>query len=186
MLDADGCRATRCCAQFTSPRLQGIFEWDQSFVAYMFGLNSLELALSNLIAVVKSKTVAGFVPGLSAGTSKTRTSTQPPVTAKALHEIVKRWGPNRTRWAVELCFDDLYNWNTWMYTQRREIPAGLLTCGDSPYASYVRNVASVSAYDGDLCGCVCVGGGSSHTVLHDALSFSFGRDCVTSCFCAVR
>ena len=110
----------------------------------MFGLDSLELALSNLIAVVKSKTVAGFVPGLSAGTSKTRTSTQPPVTAKALHEIAKRWGANRTRWAVELCFDDLYNWNTWMYTQRREPPFGLLTCGDSPYASYVRTAASTS------------------------------------------
>ena len=140
----------------------------------MFGLDSLELALSNLIAVVKSKTVAGFVPGLSAGTSKTRTSTQPPVTAKALHEIAKRWGANRTRWAVELCFDDLYNWNTWMYTQRREPPFGLLTCGDSPYASYVRTAASTST--------AMMGGGALAPACGPLLSLSifFGG---SSCCC---
>ena len=132
---------------------EGIFEWDLSFVAYMFGLDSLELALSNLIAVVKSKTVAGFVPGLSSGTSKTRSETQPPVTAKALYEITKRWGPNRTRWAVELCFDDLYNWNTWMYTQRRETPLGLLTCGESPYASYAPDGTAGASKPGGGHGC---------------------------------
>ena len=34
-----------------------LFEWDQSFVGFMFGLDSLALALSNLIAVVKMRTV---------------------------------------------------------------------------------------------------------------------------------
>ena len=34
-----------------------VFEWDQSFVGFMFGLDSLALALSNLIAVIKMRTV---------------------------------------------------------------------------------------------------------------------------------
>jgi hypothetical protein len=55
------------------------------------------------------------------------------VTAKVLHEITKRWGANRTRWVVELCFDDLLEWNTWMFTQRREFPLGMLAWGSNPY-----------------------------------------------------
>ena len=46
---------------------------------------------------------------------KTRDRSNPPVTAKILHEITKRWGANKTQWVVELCFDDLLNWNTWMW-----------------------------------------------------------------------
>ena len=95
-----------------------IFEWDQSFVGYMFGLDALGPALSNLIAVAKLKTAAGFVPGLASGNTKDRTGTQPPVTAKALYEVAKRWGPSRTKWAVELLFDDLFTWNTWMYVEK--------------------------------------------------------------------
>ena len=60
-----------------------------------------------------------FIPSFSAGTVKTRDRSNPPVTAKILHEITKRWGVNRTKWVVELCFDDLLNWNTWMYNRRR-------------------------------------------------------------------
>lgn len=69
-----------------------IFEWDQSFGSYMFGIDSPELALANLIAIAKSKTAGGFIPGLSGagGTLKTRSTTQPPVTSKALAEIAKR------------------------------------------------------------------------------------------------
>ena len=36
----------------------------------------------------------------------------------------------------DLCFNDLFNWNTWMYTQRREMPLGMLSYGESAYASY--------------------------------------------------
>lgn len=64
-----------------------LFEWDQSFAGFMFGLDCPELAFSNIFAVVKSKTAAGFVPGWSGGTVKTRSTTQPPVTAKALSEV---------------------------------------------------------------------------------------------------
>ena len=66
------------------------------------------------------RTSAGFVPSYSSGTHKTRDRTNPPVTSKILGEIVRRWGAPRTRWAVSLLFDDLYNWNTWLHANRRE------------------------------------------------------------------
>jgi hypothetical protein len=90
--------------------------WEQ--VGYMFGLDALGLALSNLIAVVKMKTSAGYIAGYASGNARTRGGTQPPVTSRALFEVAKRWGIDRTRFALDLCFDDLFTQNTWMYTQR--------------------------------------------------------------------
>ena len=52
---------------------------------------------------------------------------------RILHEITKRWGKDATRWVVELCFEDLFVWNTWMWTQRREKPLGMLSWGSDPY-----------------------------------------------------
>ena len=49
---------------------------------------------------------------------KTQDRSNPPVTAKILHEITKRWGVAKTQWVVELCFEDLFTWNTWMYAER--------------------------------------------------------------------
>jgi hypothetical protein len=63
---------------------------------------------------------------------KSRDRTNPPVTANILHKIVQRWGFNdKTQWVVELLFDDLLNWNTWMYARRRQSPGGLLSWGSN-------------------------------------------------------
>ena len=124
------------------------FVWDQSFVGYMFGLDAPGLALSNLIAVVKLKTAAGYIPGFASGNAKTRGGTQPPVTSKALFEVAKRWGVNRTRFALDLCFDDLFVQNTWLYTQRRLLPLGLITYGSSPYDSWAPDGSSQSSVPG--------------------------------------
>ena len=105
-------------------------------------------ALSNIFAVIKMKTAAGFVPGLASGQSKDRDGTQPPVTGKALWEVAKRWGPTKTKWAVELCFDDLFTWNTWLFTQRRLEPLGLLTYGTSPYDSWAPDGSKQSKTPG--------------------------------------
>lgn len=112
---------------------EGLFCWDGSFASYMLSLDALDWSISNLIQIVKMRTSAGFIPSLSMGTGKSRDRSNPPVTAKVLHEITLRWGANRTRWVVELCFEDLYTWNTWMWTQRREMPLGLLSWGSDPY-----------------------------------------------------
>ena len=46
---------------------------------------------------------------------------------------VRAAGAANTSWVVELLFDDLLNWNTWMWTRRREAPLGLLSWGSDPY-----------------------------------------------------
>lgn len=112
---------------------EGLFCWDGSFASYMLSLDALDLALSNLIQIVKMRTSAGFIPSYSAGTLKSRDRTNPPVTANILHKITQRWGEARTKWVVELLFDDLLVWNSWMYERRREAPLGLLSWGSDPY-----------------------------------------------------
>ena len=88
------------------------------------------------------------MPGLASGQSKDRDGTQPPVTGKALWEVAKRWGPTKTKWAVELCFDDLFTWNTWLFTQRRLEPLGLLTYGTSPYDAWAPDGSKQSIHAG--------------------------------------
>jgi hypothetical protein len=124
----------------------GQFEWDQSFAAYMLGIDALGLALSQVIALLKMKTAAGMVPGFSSGLFKLRGFSQPPITGKALYEIAKRWGVNQTKWALELCFDDLYEWNTVLFTQRREAPLGLLSYGCSKYNAYANDGTSMASH----------------------------------------
>ena len=126
--------------------LQVIFEWDQSFVGYMFGLDALPLALSNIIAVVKMRTVGGYVPSFGGGTFKQRATTQPPVTSQALALVAQRWGVERTRWALQLCFETLFVQNTWMYTQRREAPLMLVTYGASKYDAWAPDGTSAAAH----------------------------------------
>ena len=79
------------------------------------------------------RTSAGFVPSYSSGTHKTRDRTNPPVTGRILAEIARRWGGEATGWAVALLFDDLFNWNSWLWANRREAPRGLLSWGSNPY-----------------------------------------------------
>lgn len=110
-----------------------LFCWDGSFASYMLSLDALELSLSNLIQIIKMRTSAGFLPSYSSGTVKSRDRSNPPVTAKVLYEIVQRWGAEKTLWVVDLCFDDLFNWNTWLFANRREVPLGLMSWGSSPY-----------------------------------------------------
>ena len=45
------------------------------------------------------------------------------------------WGmpTNFFQRAVALLFDDLFNWNSWLWANRREAPRGLLSWGSNPY-----------------------------------------------------
>ena len=54
-----------------------------------------------------------------------------------------RWGWEKMRWVVELLFDDLFNWNSWMWENRREKPALLLSWGSNPFP-YAPDGSSVS------------------------------------------
>ena len=48
---------------------------------------------------------------------------------------------------LEFLFEDLYNWNTWWYTQRVEAPLGLLAWGSNPYV-YAPDGTSMSTKGG--------------------------------------
>jgi len=37
----------------------------------------------------------------------------PPIGAKVLSDLVKKFGAKRMGWAVEAMFDDLLDWNDW-------------------------------------------------------------------------
>lgn len=50
-----------------------IFDWDNIFATYMTSLSSKEIAYSNFIQVIRSKTAMGFVPNYSAGGTKVST-----------------------------------------------------------------------------------------------------------------
>ena len=76
--------------------------------------------------VIKSKTAAGFVPNFAAGGSKSMDRTEPPVGAKTLLDLYKKWGD---RWVVELLFDDLLDWSNWFIRRRLLPPLDLVALG---------------------------------------------------------
>ena len=61
-----------------------LFDWDNIFASYMTSLDpaSKDIAYSNFIQVIRSKTASGFVPNFAAAGSKSIDRTEPPVGAK--------------------------------------------------------------------------------------------------------
>ena len=103
-----------------------IFDWDNLFASLLAGLENKEVAYSNLFQVVKTKTAAGFIPNFSAGGASSQDRTEPPVGAKVVLELFKKYGD---KWMVEVVFDDLLDWNSWFLRRRVLKPAGLIALG---------------------------------------------------------
>ena len=64
-----------------------LFDWDNLFASYMLSLDSPALSFSNLIQIVKSRVMAGFIPGYAKGLEKTRDRTEPPIGSKVVLEM---------------------------------------------------------------------------------------------------
>ena len=60
-------------------------------------------AVSNFFQVVKSKTAAGFVPNFAAGGLRSQDRTEPPIGAKVLSDLVKKFGGERRAWCSPAC-----------------------------------------------------------------------------------
>ena len=101
-------------------------DWDNFFASLLAGLDNKDIAYSNIFQVVKSKTVAGFVPNMASGGSKTQDRTEPAVGAKAMLELFRKYNDT---WAVEVVFDDLLDWNNWFLSKRILHPSGLIALG---------------------------------------------------------
>lgn len=99
------------------------------------GLDNKDIAYSNLFQVVKSKTVAGFIPNWSTGGAKSQDRTEPPVGAKVLLELFRKY---HDKWIVEALFDDLLDWNDWFMERRLVDPTGVIALG-SFYDSHENN-----------------------------------------------
>lgn len=110
-----------------------IFDWDNFFASYLLSVDAKELAYSNIIQTVKSKTAAGFVPNYAAATIKSYDRTEPPVGAKVLLELYRKWGDD---WLVELLLDDLVDWHDWFWRARLLQPLGLVALGSTPHGSF--------------------------------------------------
>ena len=76
--------------------------------------------------VIKSKSAAGFVPNYAAGLSRSDDRSEPPIGAKVLLELYKKW---QDQWIVELLFEDLLDWSDWFVRRRLLPPLGLVALG---------------------------------------------------------
>jgi len=107
-----------------------VFEWDTYFSSMMAMFENKELAYSNVIAITREKTEAGFVPNYgSADGFKSRDRSQPPVGSLAVRELYRRF---REKWFVENLYDDLLSWNRW-FASHRMLKNGCICLGSDPY-----------------------------------------------------
>jgi hypothetical protein len=110
-----------------------IFDWDNIFATYMTSLSSKEIAYSNFIQVIRSKTAMGFVPNYSAGGTKSIDRTEPPIGAKVMLELYNKF---KDLWLVDLLYDDLLAWNNWFVSERMLGPLGIVSLGSDNIDGY--------------------------------------------------
>ena len=133
------------------------------FASYMLGLDARELAYSNFIQVIRSKTMEGFVPNFAAATRKSEDRTEPPIGAKVLLEMYRRWG-SADNWLVELLFDDLLDWSNWFLRDRLQPPLNLISLGGDGMqgARFESGLDNSPMYDGNF-----YNDSSHHMLLYD-------------------
>eukprot|EP01137_Pigoraptor_chileana_P034797 Opistho-2@27869 len=105
-----------------------LYDWDTYFCAMMAAVDDRDVAYANLIQVTKTKTVYGFVPNEKGGTVASWDRTEPIVGSMALLAIYNKFNDD---WVVDLLFDDLFDWNTWMW-QKRRAAEGYIQLGSDP------------------------------------------------------
>jgi len=108
-----------------------MFDWDNIFASMLALVDSdvplaKRIAYSNLIQIIKSRTINGFVPNWSAGGWKSVDRSEPPVGSKVLLDIYTRFGD---KWLVEFLYDDLLAWHEWNWGYRVLPQSGLLCLG---------------------------------------------------------
>lgn len=115
------------------PHITNILIGDNIFATYMTSLDSKEIAYSNFIQVIRSKTSRGMVPNFSAGGSKSIDRTEPPIGAKVMLEMYKKYNDT---WLVELLYDDLVAWSDFFVAERTLGPLGIISLGSDTIDGY--------------------------------------------------
>ena len=112
-----------------------LFCWDNYFAAYMASLENKDLAYANAIEITREKVDRGFVPNCSWGNGfKSHDRSQPPVGSLVIKELYRKY---EEKWLLEEVFDDLYEWNSWWFTNRKN--GTLLSWGSTPYEPVMDN-----------------------------------------------
>ena len=111
-----------------------LFDWDNLFLAWMAALEepSKDIAYSNLIQIVQSRTQEGFIPNYASGVHKAYDRSEPQLGAFILREVYLRWGED---WVVQLLIDTLLGWVDWVWTKRTHTSPGgpLVVLGDDAF-----------------------------------------------------
>jgi len=97
--------------------------------AYQLSLDAKELAYSQLVGVVKTKTAEGMVPNFWQPQQISYDRTEPAVAAKILHEMFSKYSD---KWIVKLLYFDCADWIDWFFRKRREPPHNLIVLGSDP------------------------------------------------------
>lgn len=126
-----------------------IFDWDNLFASLLVGVFSKELAYSNVIQSFKAKTAGGYLANCAGGGYKDQDRTEPPVGAKVVLELYRRFGD---AWLVELLFDDMLDWNDWFFRQRIGIvpPLELVVLGSYNERSDAPGGMQLARYESGL------------------------------------
>lgn len=118
-------------------------DWDNLFASLLAGLDNKEVAYSNVFQIIKSKTAAGFIPNWSTGGAKSQDRTEPPVGAKVMLELFRKFNDT---WALEVVFDDLLDWNEWFLSNRILLPAGLVALGSHHQHYFHRDIGAFDTF----------------------------------------
>jgi hypothetical protein len=150
-----------------------VFGWDNVFASLLAATGApttvasttgvadgFGIAVSNLFQVVKAKTAAGFIANYAAGGKKSQDRSEPPVGAKVLLDLVRKFGADRMKWVVAALFNDLLDANDWV-ERRRLVPALNLVAlgayneqtgeaGNMQDARYESGLDNSPMYDGEF------------------------------------
>lgn len=113
-----------------------LFNWDTYFAAYMYSVDSKELAYANAVEVTHGITPAGFIPNFSAGRGlKSLDRSQPPIGSFVVRELYRKY---KDKWLLEEVYNELLTWNRWWFNNRMN--ESLLSWGSTPYTPVTGNV----------------------------------------------
>jgi putative isomerase len=143
-----------------------LFCWDNYFAAYMASLENKDLAYANAIEITREKVDRGFVPNCAWGNGfKSHDRSQPPVGSLVVKELYRKFNEE---WLLEEVFDDLYEWNSWWFMNRKN--GTLLSWGSTPYEPVVGNYWETTGVN-DLFG-GALESGLDNSPMYDGIPFN--------------